>query len=179
MVYEMTFIHLSKMYQSRSIPRRTILACKLASLLATSLLAFCLLAGCTQIPFSEHLGFGGGKLDPVIPNRMVTPWTDTVLQQPGQPGIRGLGGRIMFFATDEKKSVPTDGTLTIFAYNNTSGEGEIAISASPLKKFVFLPDQLPKHYSKSALGHSYSFWLPWGVTNGPPRELSLIARFEP
>jgi hypothetical protein len=33
--------------------------------------------------------------------------------------------------------------------------------------------------SKSELGPSYSFWLPWDEVGGPQTEISLIARFEP
>jgi pyruvate/2-oxoglutarate dehydrogenase complex dihydrolipoamide acyltransferase (E2) component len=141
-------------------------------------LALVLLAGCTQVPFGKQLGLGGDR-EPVIPNRMVTTWTDTVLQQPGQPGIRGMGGRIMFFAADQKDPVPIDGTLTIYAYDDTSADGEEFTRTAPARKFVFLPDQVPKHYSKSSLGHAYSFWLPWGSTSGPPKKMTLIARFEP
>ena len=150
--------------------RHTVLPCTLAA---------CLLVGCAQVPFGEHLGMGGGETDPVIPNRMITTWTDTVLQQPGQPGIRGMGGRIMFFAADQKDPVPVDGTLTVYAYDDTTAAEQAVTSSAPARKFVFLPDQVPKHYSKSSLGHAYSFWLPWGTTSGPPKKMILIARFEP
>ena len=49
----------------------------------------------------------------------------------------------------------------------------------PDRKYVFTKDQLPSHYSKSKLGHSYSVWLPWDETGGPQKEVSLIARFTP
>ena len=33
--------------------------------------------------------------------------------------------------------------------------------------------------SKSELGASYSFWLPWDEAGGPRAEVGLICRFEP
>ena len=47
-----------------------------------------------------------------------------------------------------------------------------------MRKYVFTADQLPDHYSKSALGHSYSVWLPWDEVGGPQRQIGLVARFE-
>ncbi len=110
----------------------------------------------------------------VLPTRMNVIWSDTILQEPGKPGVRGMGGRMMFYAAQNKDPITVEGTLTVYAYDQTEKK-----QAEPSRKYVFSADQLPKHYSKSDLGHSYSFWLPWGETDGPPKQLTLIARFEP
>src|SRR5262249_23673514 len=40
-------------------------------------------------------------------------------------------------------------------------------------------DQIPLHMSKTDMGASYSFWLPWDAAGGQRKEVSLICRFEP
>ncbi len=133
-----------------------------------------LLSGCTGI-LSNHsrsipwLGRGA-----VLPTRMNAIWSKTTLQQPGQPAVRGVGGRVMFYQDQQNEPVTVEGTMIVYAYDR-----ELEKSAKPARKYVFTADQLAKHYSKSEMGHSYSFWLPWGKTDGPPKQLTLIARFEP
>jgi len=106
---------------------------------------------------------------------MVEVWTDTVLHQRGNPGVRGFGGRVMFYAEDKGDPVVVDGTLTVFAFDDEDPNPD---NTAPAKKFIFPAEQLAKHYSKSKVGHSYSFWLPWDKAGGPQRQISLIARFE-
>jgi hypothetical protein len=133
-----------------------------------------LLSGCTGI-FSDHDSlipwFEG---DAVLPTRINAIWSKSVLQQPGYPGVRGVGGRLLFYPAQNREPITVEGTLVVYAYDQSKKK-----SAKPARKYVFPADQLAKHYSNSELGHSYSFWLPWGNTNGPPKQLTLIARFEP
>jgi len=106
---------------------------------------------------------------------MTDMWTYAVLNQPGQPGVRGFGGRVMFYGADSEKPIKVDGTLTVFAFDAAETDPS---RAKPLRKFVFPAENLESHYSKSKLGHSYSFWLPWDEVGGPEQQISLIARFE-
>jgi hypothetical protein len=133
-------------------------------------------AGCTSLELADKLTLPGAAPKPKVPTRMTEFWTDTVLYQPGLPGVRGFGGRVMFYNDQNGSPIPVDGTFSVFAYDET--DGEVSYSA-PDKKFVFPADQLSKHYSKSEFGHSYSFWLPWDEVGGPQRTICLIARFEP
>ncbi len=133
-----------------------------------------LLSGCTGF-FSNHsspIPWLGGGTD--LPTRMNAIWSKTTLQQPGQPGIRGVGGRVMFYSHQQQEPITVEGTMVVYAYDQKEKS-----KAKPARKYVFPADQLAKHYSKSEMGHSYSFWLPWGKTDGPPKQLTLIARFEP
>jgi len=104
-----------------------------------------------------------------------------VFHQPGQRGVRGFGGRVMFYAEEGHKPIVVDGTFVVLAFDDTETKGAPVPPEmrSPEKKYVILPDQLPNHYSKSDLGHSYSFWLPWDEVGGPERRICLVARFEP
>jgi hypothetical protein len=102
-------------------------------------------------------------------------WTNTVLQRPGKAGVRGFGGRILFHHEEQKDPVLVNGQLTVYAFDD---ENSNADDAAPEKKYIFPAVNLPKHWSQSALGHSYSFWLPWDEVGGRQRQISLIARFE-
>jgi hypothetical protein len=141
-------------------------------------LFFLAAAGCSSLEVSEKLAWPGAALTPKpkVPSRMTDLWSDAVLYQQGMQGVRGFGGRIMFYHDESPSPIAVDGTLTVFAYDESKGEASFS---APDKKFVFLPDQLPQHYSKSELGHSYSFWLPWDEIGGPRCKICLIARFEP
>lgn len=135
------------------------------------------LAGCST-PLNISKSFPWSKSDdkPVAPTEMTVIWTDTTLNQVGRPSVRGFGGRLMFYHKDDKTPVKVDGRVTVFAFDETE---EKDTNPAPAKKFVFNQDQLPQHYSESKLGHSYSIWLPWDEVGGPPRQISLMVRFEP
>jgi len=110
------------------------------------------------------------------PTRMAATWTDTVLSQPGKKSQRGFGGRIMFYEQDEKKPILVDGQLVVYAFDEA---GRDPTDNKPTRRYVFPADQLPPRMSKSELGASYSFFLPWDEAGGPKTEVSLICRFEP
>ena len=104
------------------------------------------------------------------------PWSDTVLTQTGRPPIRGFGGRLMFYEGKKEEPIKVDGTLVVYAFDETDRD---ANNARPDRKYVFTPQQLPPHYSKSKIGHSYSVWLPWDEVGGMQKEITLIVRFQP
>lgn len=111
-----------------------------------------------------------------IPVRIVGTWTDTVMTQPGQKPQRGFGGRLMFYEKDGKNPILVDGQLIVYAFTETNRE---PTDNKPTRRYVFPQDQMPLHMSKSDLGASYSFWLPWDEVGGSKTEVSLICRFEP
>ncbi len=113
---------------------------------------------------------------PQIPDSVVAMWTDTVMQQSGKQGVRGFGGRLMFYKKNKEEPVKVEGTLSVFAFRDN---GQDPTTTVPEKKYVFLPEQLEKHYSESELGHSYSIWLPWDEAGGTRHDLSLVVRFDP
>jgi hypothetical protein len=137
--------------------------------------------GCTSWDLAEAWNWSNAAPKPQTPTRMTDVWTDTVFHQPGQRGVRGFGGRVMFYGEEGHKPIVVDGTFVVLAFDDTETEGAPVPPElkAPEKKYVILPDQLPNHYSKSDLGHSYSFWLPWDEVGGPERRICLIARFEP
>jgi hypothetical protein len=110
------------------------------------------------------------------PVRMVCTWSDTVMSQAGTKPQRGFGGRVMFYEKDEKQPILVDGQLCVYAFDET---GRAPTDNKPTRRYVFPAEQIPLHMSKSELGTSYSFWLPWDDAGGPRTEVGLICRFEP
>jgi hypothetical protein len=136
-----------------------------------------LAAGCAPLKISKpNVWPFTGEDSPGTPTRIIASWTDTVLYQPNQVPLRGFGGRLIFYEGDKPEAIKVDGTLTVYAFDETNRDLN---NVKPSRKYVFTKDQLPSHYSKSKLGHSYSVWIPWDEVGGPQKEISLIARFTP
>ena len=112
---------------------------------------------------------------PQLPDRILPIWTDTILHQPGKPGIRGFGGRVFFYAGEETEAIEVDGGLIVYAFDTDNMDPH---SPEPEKKYVFTPDQFKSHMSDAPMGKSYSVWLPWDEVGGESRSLTLVARFE-
>ncbi len=129
-------------------------------------------AGCATLQLPAKLDLAGPTDKPQTPLRMTALWTDTVLVE---AGVVGFGGRIMFYGRGDEDPIVVEGELTVFAYDDT---GDVQDEAVPARKYVFRAEDLARHYSESKLGHSYSFWVPWGRVGGPQRQVSLIARFK-
>ena len=132
-------------------------------------------AGRTEKQLSDGFSWNRRGEEPRVPQRMTIVRDYTVLRQARRPGVSGFGGRIMFYTAGGKKPVKVDGALTVAAFDATV---EDPARIKPEKKFIFTSEDLPRHYSKSDLGHSYSFWVPWDEVGGARRRLALIARFE-
>lgn len=107
------------------------------------------------------------------PQRIIAVWADTVFQQPGKPPTRGFGGRIYFYDGD-RKGIPVDGKLVIYAYDDTSPENSYD---KPTRKYAFTAEQLTRYYSESDLGASYNIWVPWDEVGGVERQISLLPVF--
>ena len=144
-----------------------------AFVIAVSLAAAAIAADGSEswAPWPFHHEEAAGK-----PDRVVVYWNDAVATDARQPAIRGFGGRIMFYESKSDAPVKIDGTLIIYAFDETNRDPN---NSRPDCKYVFTPEQLPKHHSKSKAGHSYSVWLPWDQAGGMQKEITLIVRFEP
>lgn len=140
------------------------------------LLTLLLCSGCQFTPSTKKMRWPWTKEKPIPqPDRVLAVWTDTVLHQTGQSGVRGFGGRVYFYEQDETDPIEVDGGLAIYVFDADKLQ---AHDQRPLRKFVFTAEQFATHMSRTSLGPSYSVWLPWGEVGGPPLRLSLIARYE-
>ena len=136
-----------------------------------------LTSGCAKFDIRKNIPWGegaNGRVDE--PFRIVAVWTDTKLYKNGNVPQRGFGGRVMFYGENQNEPAKVEGSLVVYAFDETSRD---PTNVKPDRKYVFSADQVEKQYSKTKLGHSYSFWLPWDEVGGPQRQISLICRFMP
>jgi hypothetical protein len=133
-------------------------------------------AGCSSWNLQSPKVWPFASDKPGSPTQVAAMWTDTVMYQPNQAPMRGFGGRLMFYEKDKKDPIKVEGSLTVYAFDENTGETN---KVRPDRKYVFTKEELATHYSKSKIGHSYSVWLPWDVAGGQQKEISLIVRFKP
>jgi hypothetical protein len=135
-----------------------------------------MMAGCQWTPDKKLTTWPWKKKEKAErPERMLPVWSDTVLHQPGKPGVRGFGGRIFFYKDQSPEAIEVDGGLAVYVFDaDTVDPG----SPQPEKKYLFTAEQFKSHLSHSTMGPSYSIWIPWDQVGGPVRNLSIVARFE-
>jgi hypothetical protein len=107
------------------------------------------------------------------PVRMAVIWTETSLNPPNKPPVRGFGGRIFFF-NNRNQPIPVDGQLVVYAYDETDVEHP---KREPDRRYVFTPEQFTEQYRETALGASYNVWLPWDAVGNPQRSITLMPVF--
>lgn len=110
------------------------------------------------------------------PVRIVSSWVDTVKHTQGEMPERGFGGRLLFYDEESNDPIKVEGELVVYAFDESNRD---PIDNRPTRRFVFPSEQLSLHMSKSPIGPSYSFFLPWDQVGGPQAEISLICRFKP
>ena len=110
-----------------------------------------------------------------IPKSMVGIWKTSTFEKAGSKSIRGFGGRFYFYDANNEP-VRVNGDLTIYGYDDNnqaeSGDGKAD------RKFVFKADSLNTHFSESAFGESYSFFVPWDNVGGEEKTITLIPVFK-
>lgn len=109
-----------------------------------------------------------------VPTKVIPFWSEGVLNQPDAVGTRGLGGRLLFYGKDPKKTIKVRGTLVVYVFDEA---GRNPDNVAPDRKYVYKPDDFEKTHAKNEVGHSYNIWVPWDEVGGPQKELSLIVRF--
>ena len=111
-------------------------------------------------------------------SRIVAIWTHDVLSVPTSGAVQGFGGR-MYFYNRKQEAVEVDGQLVVYAFDDTDNPTADHSQRQPNRKYVFRADQLSSHLTKSELGPSYSFWLPWQKLGGHGKKVSLVPVFIP
>ena len=109
------------------------------------------------------------------PRSMVGIWKTSTFEKAGSPSIRGFGGRFYFYGVGEQP-VRVNGDLTIYGYDDQKQAKSGNEKAD--RKFIFKADSLNSHYSESALGASYSFFVPWDNVGGEEKTITLIPVFK-
>lgn len=107
-----------------------------------------------------------------VPERMVVIWKDAVYEHPAVPPTRGIGGRLYFYDSEDNP-IKVDGEVVVYGFDDTAGQDKTEAD----KKFVFKQDNFASHFNATALGPSYSIWLPWDKMGGKELSVSLIPVF--
>lgn len=116
------------------------------------------------------------RIEQATPVRMVCYWSEMVLNTAGKKPVRGFGGRIYFF-NKHGKAVKVNGTLTVYAYDDTDKTAETASRGEANFTFVYREEEFATYYSKSEIGDSYSIWVPWDEVGGEEKNISLLPKF--
>jgi hypothetical protein len=172
--------------------RRTRLAAALLSALAVALGA----VGCLGLDVGGTFRWPNARSEQLVPARMTVAWKNDIQKKSGKNMLRGFEGKVQFFAADPKpadktkdkktdgpttphvppKGVPVDGTLTVYAFEETADGKE---GTGPSKKYVFPPKDLGKVHREGPQGHEYNIWMAWDKAGGMETHVRLLARFDP
>ena len=135
-----------------------------------------LLVGCSTTSWKKP---DVSLLPPGPPTQVVAVWEPAVKHSAGgEKAERGFGGRVFFYDQSMKKPVKVKGNVVVYAFDE---EGRRADDNQPSRSYVFEAQDVKKLYSKSKLGPSYNFWVPWD-SDGPDgnvKKVSLIVRYVP
>lgn len=138
------------------------------------LLGITTLVGCAPLNFNLRDFSFNDEDEPVTPSRMIPVWTDTVLTRAGKPGVRGFGGRLVFYENGQQAPVRVKGSIVVYAWDDSDKQ---AANRPPDRKYVVTAEELARHFSVSRVGPSYSIWVPWDKVGGEHRQISLVTRF--
>lgn len=116
------------------------------------------------------------QLEKTQPVRIVSFWSEMMINSTTRKPVRGFGGRVYFY-NKAGKPVKVDGELSVYAYDDTDKDAETASRAEPDKIFTYRKEEFANYYSKSEIGESYSIWLPWDGVDGDEKKISLVAKF--
>ena len=106
-----------------------------------------------------------------LPLRMAIMWKDSVIHGVGTKPTVGFGGRVFFYNMDDE-TVPADGELTIYGYDDEN------TSTAADKKFIIRQEEFHKHFDDAGLGPSYGVWIPWQKAGSNRKSVSLIPVFK-
>lgn len=128
--------------------------------------------GCGSLKLATpRLTFDDAPAEP--PAKMIPVWSDTVMSRPGQRGVRGLGGRIVFYGRETDEPVQVNGSLIVYGWDDTQGN----VSQTPDRKYVVTPEELASHLSQSTIGDSYSIWIPWDHAGSQHKRVTIVAKY--
>lgn len=135
-------------------------------------------SGCSRFDLRKRIPWGaGGDGHLETPKKLIAIWTETIAHTPGKSPQRGFGGRLFFYAADDKDPIKIKGQLEIYGFDEANRS---QADTKPDKKIIYPPEVFARQFSDgSPMGPSYSVWVPWDEVGEPEKEISLIARFTP
>lgn len=115
---------------------------------------------------------------PGPPAKALAVWEPAVRHDGGEKPMRGFGGRVYFYDQEAKRPIKVKGNVVVYAFDE---DGRSSDDNVPTRSYFFDQQDIKKLHSKSKLGPSYNFWIPWDTEgpDGAAKKISLIVRFVP
>ncbi|MCL2743973.1 MAG: hypothetical protein FWE67_08985 [Planctomycetaceae bacterium] len=112
------------------------------------------------------------------PVKSLAAWEPAVRHSGLEKPERGFGGRVYFYDDGGTKPIKVKGCVVVYAFDEENRKHD---DNAPTRSYFFAKDDVKKLYSKSKLGHSYNFWIPWDSEgpDGKSKKVSLIVRYVP
>ncbi|MDR2114961.1 MAG: hypothetical protein LBP87_01120 [Planctomycetaceae bacterium] len=112
------------------------------------------------------------------PAKAVAVWEPAVKHEADSVPQRGFGGRVYFYDQESKKPIKIKGNVVVYAFDEENRKPD---DNAPTRSYLFDKNDVKKLYSKSKLGPSYNFWIPWDAEgpDGKAQKVSLIVRYIP
>jgi hypothetical protein len=135
-----------------------------------------LLCGCATLnfPWDKDRFAKATAQNPVV--QIVCLWEPAEGRDPEGVPCRGFAGQILFLSNRHATPVEVDGDVRIYLFDNVGAAEE---QSKPLRQFDFSTEAWAMHLSKSAVGPSYSLFVPYVRRGQFNPQCSLRVRLTP
>lgn len=139
-------------------------------------LACGLLSGCAtlSLPWDKDKFPKASAQNPVV--QIVCLWEQAEGRDPDGVPCRGFAGQILFLSNRHATPVEVEGDVRIYLFDNI---GSTEDQSKPLRQYDFTTEAWELHLSKSAVGPSYSVFVPYVRRGQFNPQCSLRVRLTP
>ncbi len=138
-------------------------------------LTSCLASGCAtfQLPWAAHQHAKATAQNPAV--QIICIWEQAEGRDPNGLPCRGFAGQLLFLANRNAAPVEVEGDVRIYLFDNVGSPEE---QARPLRQFDFDSEAWKMHLTKSAVGPSYSVFVPYVRRGQSNAQCALRVRLE-
>ncbi len=133
-------------------------------------------SGCAtlQLPWDKNRVPQASSQNPAV--RIVCLWEQAEGRDPDGLPCRGFAGQILFLANRNAMPVKVQGDVRIYLFDDVGTPDD---QSKPLRQFDFTSDAWQVHLTKSAIGPSYSVFVPYVRRGRHNAQCSLRVRLTP
>jgi hypothetical protein len=144
--------------------------------LVLACLAICGSSGCATltIPWAAGKFAKATAQNPAV--QIVCLWEQAEGRDPDGIPCRGFAGQILFLANRHAAPLEIDGDVRIYLFDNVGSADD---QAKPLRQYDFTSEAWRMHLTKSAVGPSYSVFVPYVRRGQANAQCSLRVRLTP
>jgi hypothetical protein len=136
----------------------------------------CLASGCAtfHLPWDQTWTAKATPQNPVV--QIICIWQQAEGRDPEGMPCRGFAGQILFLANRNAQPVEIEGDVRIYLFDNVGSTEE---QSRPLRQFDFDNGSWKLHLTKSAIGPSYSVFVPYVRRGQLNAQCTLRVRLTP